>query len=112
MTSRTHAVVFASGYAETAKPEHVAAQARLAAIAQGAGMRLIGPNTIGLVNYVTGAALTFSPMPDRRPLRPHAIGISDSRARRSRASSPRLVSCVAVVIIAAGHRRPRSCISR
>ena len=69
------AVVFASGYAETAKPEHVAAQARLAAIAQGAGMRLVGPNTIGLVNYAMGAALTFSPMPDRRPLRPHAIGI-------------------------------------
>ena len=33
------------------------------------------PNTIGLVNYATGAGLTFSAMPERRPLQPHAIGI-------------------------------------
>jgi acetyl-CoA synthetase len=69
-------VVLAAGYAETGKPEHAAAQARLAAIAQDAGMRLIGPNTIGLVNYAVGAGLTFSAMPDRRPLRPHAIAIA------------------------------------
>ncbi len=68
-------VVLASGYAETAKPERVAAQSRLAAIAQAADMRLVGPNTIGLVNYAIGAGLTFSSMPDRAPLRPYAIGI-------------------------------------
>jgi len=68
-------VVLASGYAETAKPERVAAQSRLAAIAQAADMRLVGPNTIGLVNYAIGAGLTFSAVPDRAPLRPHAIGI-------------------------------------
>lgn len=68
-------VVLASGYAETGKPEHAAAQERLRAIAQGAGMRLVGPNTIGLLNYVVGAGLTFSGMPDRRPPGPHAIGI-------------------------------------
>lgn len=68
-------IVLAAGYAETGKPEHVAAQERLVAIAQGGGMRLVGPNTIGLVNYAVGAGLTFSAMPERRPLRPHAIGI-------------------------------------
>jgi acyl-CoA synthetase (NDP forming) len=68
-------IVLAAGYAETAKPEHLAAQKRLVAIAQGSDMRLIGPNTIGLVNYAVGAGLTFSAMPERRPLRPHAIGI-------------------------------------
>ncbi len=68
-------VVLASGFAETAKPERVAAQARLVAIARAANMRLVGPNTIGLVNYANGAGLTFSAMPDRRPLQPHAIGI-------------------------------------
>ncbi len=68
-------IVLASGYAETAKPEHAAAQSRLAAIARAADMRLVGPNTIGLVNYAVGAGLTFSGMPDRVPLRPHAIGI-------------------------------------
>ena len=68
-------VILAAGFAETGKPEHVALQARLLAIARGADMRLVGPNTIGLVNYATGAGLTFSAMPERRPLAPHAIGI-------------------------------------
>ena len=68
-------LMFAAGFAETAKPEHVALQARLVAIAQDADMRMVGPNTIGLVNYAVGAGLTFSAMPDRRPLKPHAIGI-------------------------------------
>lgn len=68
-------VVLAAGYAETGKPEQVAAQARLAGIAREANMRLVGPNTIGLVNYAIGAGMTFSAMPGRKPLRPHAIGI-------------------------------------
>ena len=68
-------LVFAAGFAETGKPEHVALQKRLLAIAQDAKMRMVGPNTIGLVNYAIGAGLTFSAMPDRRPLKPHAIGI-------------------------------------
>ena len=68
-------VVYAAGFAETAKPEHIALQARLVEIARDANMRLVGPNTIGLVNYAIGAGLTFSAMPDRRPLQPHAIGI-------------------------------------
>jgi len=68
-------VVFAAGFAETAKPDNVALQARLVDIARDANMRMVGPNTIGLVNYATGAGLTFSAMPERRPLQPHAIGI-------------------------------------
>ena len=69
------AIILAAGFAETAMPDRVAAQARLTAIAREAGLRLVGPNTIGLVNYATGAGLTFSAMPNRRPLAPHAIGI-------------------------------------
>ncbi len=68
-------LVLAAGFAETGKPEHVALQQRLVEIARGADMRLVGPNTIGLVNYARGAGLTFSAMPERRPLQPHAIGI-------------------------------------
>ena len=70
------AVVVASGYAETAKPGRAEEQQRLAAIAWRSGMRLVGPNTIGLANYATGAAMTFSAMPRRQPLAPHAIGIA------------------------------------
>lgn len=69
-------LVYAAGFAETGKPEHVALQQRLLAIAREANMRMVGPNTIGLVNYAIGAGLTFSAMPDRRPLQPHAIGIA------------------------------------
>ncbi|SFU48633.1 acetyl-CoA synthetase [Methylobacterium sp. 174MFSha1.1] len=68
-------LVLAAGFAETGKPENVALQQRLVGIARDADMRLVGPNTIGLVNYATGAGLTFSAMPERRPLAPHAIGI-------------------------------------
>lgn len=68
-------LVYASGFAETGKPEHVALQKELVSICRDADMRLVGPNTIGLVNYAVGAGLTFSAMPDRRPLRSHAIGI-------------------------------------
>ncbi|MDB5617850.1 MAG: CoA-binding protein [Tardiphaga sp.] len=68
-------VIVASGLAETAKPDRVAEQSRIVALARGANMRLVGPNTIGLLNYDIGAGLTFSAMPARRPLLPHAIGI-------------------------------------
>ena len=69
------AIILAAGFAETGKPELAALQDRVVSIARDADMRLVGPNTIGLVNYVDGAGLTFSAMPDRRTLRPHAIGI-------------------------------------
>ena len=69
------AIVVASGYAETGKPERQAEQARLLRLARDTGMRLVGPNTIGVLNYTNGAGLTFSAMPERRPLAPHAIGI-------------------------------------
>ena len=69
------AVVVASGYTETAKPDRIAEQQRLGAIARQSGMRLVGPNTIGILNYANGAGLTFSAMPERRALLPHAIGI-------------------------------------
>lgn len=68
-------LILAAGFAETGKPELAALQARIVAVARAADMRLVGPNTIGLVNYGIGAGLTFSAMPARRPLAPHAIAI-------------------------------------
>jgi acetate---CoA ligase (ADP-forming) len=66
------AIVFASGYAEVGLPERIDEQARLAAIAQEGGMPLVGPNTVGMVNALNGAAITFmdiTPVP--RPDPPH-----------------------------------------
>ena len=70
------AIVFASGYAETGKKERVAAQERLAAIARASGLRIIGPNCIGIMNYVRGAAVTFMVVPQQPgPPAAHAVGV-------------------------------------
>ncbi|MSQ21576.1 MAG: CoA-binding protein [Betaproteobacteria bacterium] len=66
-------VLYASGYAETAKPERIAAQLRLAALARESGVPLIGPNCIGVVNYLNDAAMTFSGLP--RSAQPHAATV-------------------------------------
>jgi len=70
------AIVFASGYAETGKQERVGAQERLAAIARGSGLRIIGPNCIGVMNYLRRAAITFMAVPNQAgPPAPHAVGL-------------------------------------
>lgn len=51
--------VFTAGFAE-AGPEGAALQRRLVDIASAAGMRLIGPNSLGLINPATGLFATFS----------------------------------------------------
>ena len=43
-------IIFASGYAETGKQDRIAQQDRLAAIARETGLRIVGPNCIGVVN--------------------------------------------------------------
>jgi len=70
------AIMFASGYAETGRPEYQAAQARVAAIAAESGVRVIGPNCIGLMNYSRGLVVSFtSGLDTTRPSAP-AIGIA------------------------------------
>jgi acetate---CoA ligase (ADP-forming) len=54
------AVVFASGYAETGVPEHAAEQARLTAIARETGIKIIGPNCLGFVNFTSTAMMSFA----------------------------------------------------
>lgn len=52
-------VLFASGYAETGLAERRAQQQRLLDIAGAAGMRLLGPNCVGYMNYGLGVIGTF-----------------------------------------------------
>ncbi len=70
------AIVFASGYGETGKAERAAMQAALADIARESGLRIVGPNTIGIANYLRAAPVTFMVVPQQpgRPA-PHAVGI-------------------------------------
>jgi acyl-CoA synthetase (NDP forming) len=68
-------IIFASGYAEMGRPDRIAAQERLAAIARETGLRIVGPNCIGVVNAVLDSRITFmniTPIPQPRP---HAVGI-------------------------------------
>lgn len=53
------AIIFASGYSETAKEDRIAQQLRLAAIAQETGLRIVGPNCIGVVNALLDCRVTF-----------------------------------------------------
>lgn len=53
------AIVYASGYRETGGAEGEAAQARLLETARRAGLRLAGPNCVGLVNASSKAAMNF-----------------------------------------------------
>ncbi len=52
-------IIFASGYSETGKADRIAQQQRLAAIARESGVRIVGPNCIGVVNATLDSRLTF-----------------------------------------------------
>lgn len=54
-------IVYASGFAETAKPDRIEAQARLIEAAHRTGVRVVGPNCVGLANTRSGAGLNFMP---------------------------------------------------
>jgi acyl-CoA synthetase (NDP forming) len=69
------AIVFASGYSETAREDRVAEQERLAAIARETGLRIVGPNCIGAVNATLDSRITFMNITPIPPPRPHAVGI-------------------------------------
>ncbi|HYF18537.1 MAG TPA: acetate--CoA ligase family protein [Ramlibacter sp.] len=56
-----------SGFAEIG-PEGAALQARVSEIASNAGIRLIGPNTNGIINAANGFTATFSPVLDQKGL--------------------------------------------
>jgi acyl-CoA synthetase (NDP forming) len=66
-------IIFASGFAE-AGGEWKAAQDRIAAVARDAGMAVCGPNCLGIMNYVDGIPLTFSPQQVENP--PAGPGVS------------------------------------
>jgi acetate---CoA ligase (ADP-forming) len=70
------AVVYAAGFAETGRPERIDLQQRIADVARKGGVRLVGPNCIGLLDYASGATVSFAAVP--RPARPPgaaALGI-------------------------------------
>ncbi len=73
-------VMFTSGFAES-DAAGAAVQARLAESARRAGMRLLGPNCLGIANYRTGVFASFSPFFAQAPSEPgHMALVSQSGA--------------------------------
>lgn len=68
-------MVYASGFSEMATEEGRAAQDRMALRAQEAGIRLLGPNCVGLLNYTSDARITFAGTPQGRLKDGPAIGL-------------------------------------
>lgn len=82
-------VVFAAGFSETGD-EGRELQDQVSAVCREAGMALLGPNTLGLTNYVAGVHLGFGPnTPDPADARPSLAVIAQSGAM---AASMRLSS--------------------
>lgn len=67
-------VLFSAGYAEVGA-EGEAAQQRLAAKARAAGIRVIGPNCLGVMNVAHKVYATFSPAPGVGLVKPGRIGL-------------------------------------
>lgn len=53
------AIIYASGFAETGFAERVAQQQAIAQIARNSGLRVLGPNCVGVVNNLIGAGMLF-----------------------------------------------------
>lgn len=70
-------LVFASGYAEMSQPERIARQQRLAAIARETGLKIVGPNCMGFMNFqrLTLATFGIADMKLEVPPRP-GIGVA------------------------------------
>ncbi len=97
------AVIGASGFAELGSEAGRARQARLAEIARASGMRLLGPNTNGLVSAPEGLALGFNvcfPEATRAPggvsIVSHSGALFDAVSRRLARSGAGLSRFVAV----------------
>ena len=69
-------IIYASGFAETGRPERIALQSRLTAIAKNSSLRIVGPNCIGLINNISKAGLSFSSSYAVRLPRTGTIGIA------------------------------------
>lgn len=68
-------IIFASGYSEMGREDRIADQQRLAAIARETGLRIVGPNCVGVANAVLDTRLTFMTITPIPKPGNHAVGI-------------------------------------
>ena len=98
-------LLFASGYAETGIPERIAQQQRLSAIAREHDLRILGPNMLGMANYLHRARVTFSDYPDFGSPRPHSVGIASQSGALSQSLAQAIERGVSVShVVSAGNQ--------
>lgn len=95
-------VVLASGYAETGDPADAEAQDRLTALAHQHGMRMVGPNCVGVANRAQGLLAAFAEFSPGE-LRPGAriglvaqsgaLGLNLSHAAENGSSISHVLTC-------------------
>jgi acetate---CoA ligase (ADP-forming) len=69
-------ILYASGYAETRLPERIELQCRLESIGLDSGLKILGPNCLGIANYLRRARISFSDYPLPRDMLGKSIGIA------------------------------------
>ncbi len=89
-------ILYASGYAETQLPERIEQQQRLWRIARESGLKILGPNCLGIANYLRGARISFSEYPPPRALRSISVGIASQSGALSQ-SLAQAIECGASV---------------
>jgi acetate---CoA ligase (ADP-forming) len=89
-------ILFASGYAETQLPERIEQQQSLSNIARESGLKILGPNCLGIANYVRRARISFSEYPAPRELRGISVGIASQSGALSQ-SLAQAIECGASV---------------
>jgi acyl-CoA synthetase (NDP forming) len=83
-------ILYASGYAEMQRAERIEQQQRLTAIANETGLKIIGPNCLGIVNYLRKARISFAEFPKPREQHGVLIGIASQSGAMSQAMSQAL----------------------
>ncbi|HWX80632.1 MAG TPA: acetate--CoA ligase family protein [Steroidobacteraceae bacterium] len=98
-------ILYASGYAETRLPERIELQRRLGKIGIESGLKILGPNCLGIANYSRGARITFSEYPAPRQTRGVSIGIASQSGALAQAMA-QAVECGAAIsqVFSAGNQ--------
>jgi acyl-CoA synthetase (NDP forming) len=78
-------ILYASGYAETQLAERIGQQQRLTGIARESGLKILGPNCMGIANYLRRARISFSEYPAPRQMRSISVGIASQSGALSQA---------------------------
>jgi acetate---CoA ligase (ADP-forming) len=98
-------ILYASGYAETRLAERIAQQQHLGQISRESGLKILGPNCLGIANYLRGARITFADYPGPRELRGISVGIASQSGALSQ-SLAQAIECGASVshVFSAGNQ--------